>query len=290
MSSTMYRAEHLAPVISLDAARAGRRGGVAVGDTLMVRCSLVSDDAVYRWVGIHESTTIAECCDTVATVFNIDGQVGAEADPGLLLGDVLPAAGATTTFRWGLWRVEMQLADVYPRDESTPPSVCVAGSGTFGERPFDIAAVNARLLGAERAKQLELLLREDVRDVVGRAASHDFLPLIQALGMERGVDRRAGVGAGEGESVRARLVDLPLEREPRSRDAFWACVLADACFADDAATRRLTESIMRSLGWGDLDAEEIRSLCAASLVELAGLTAGQPLARRLDLYRDLLRG
>lgn len=47
---------------------------------------------------------------------------------------------------------------------------------------------------------------------------------------------------------------------------------------------------MRSLGWGDLDAEEIRSLCAASLVELAGLAAGLPLARRLDLYRDLLRG
>lgn len=288
MSSTIYRAEHLAPVISLDAARAGRRGGAAAGDTLMVRCSLVSDDAVYRWVGIHEGTTIAECCGTVATVFGIDGQVGAEADPGLVLGRVLPAAGATTSFRWGLWRIEMQLADVYPRDESTPPSVCVAGSGEFGERPFDIAAVNARLLGSERATQLELLLRGDVRDVVGRAASHDFLPLIQALGVERSVERSAE--ASTSADAPARLADLPLERDPRSRDAFWACVLADACFADDATTRRLTESIMRSLGWGDLDAEEIRSLCVASLVELAGLAAGLPLARRLDLYRDLLRG
>lgn len=287
MSSTIYRAEHLAPVVSLDAVRAGRGGAASAGATLMVRCGLVSDDMVYRWVGIHEHTRIAQCCETVGSVFGIEGRVGAEVDPALELADVLRRPGDSTAFHWGLWQFDMQLADVYPRDESTPPSVCVAGSGTFGPRPFDIGAVNARLLGSERARRLEELVREDAREVLGRAATHDFLPLIQALGVERGAGGRAGRAAGV---RRLRLATLPLETEPRRRDAFWACVLADACFADEAVTGQLTVSIMGALGWRELRAAEIRELCADSLAELAELAEGLPLARRLDLYRDLLRG
>lgn len=287
MSSTIYRAEHVAPVVSLDAVRARRGGAAGAGATLMVRCGLVSDDMVYRWVGIHEHTRIAECCETVATVFGIEGRVGSEADPALKLADVLRRPGDSTTFHWGLWEFDMQLDDVYPRDESTPPSVCVAGSGTFGPRPFDIGAVNARLLGAERARRLEELVREDAREVIGRAASHDFLPLIQALGVERGAGASGVRAAG---ARRLRLATLPLETEPRRRDAFWACVLADACFADEAVTDQLTESIMGALGWGELRAAQIRALCADSLAELAELAEGLPMARRLDLYRDLLRG
>ena len=76
MSSTIYRSASLAPVINLAAERTRRRNGGAaaadVGDTLMVRIVLVSDDTVYRWVGIDERATIRECCTVVETVFGID--------------------------------------------------------------------------------------------------------------------------------------------------------------------------------------------------------------------------
>lgn len=282
MSSTLYQSDHLAPVISLRAARAQRSAQADPGDTLMVRLVLVSDDAVYRWVGIHEHTTIKECRGVVATVFGIEGEVGAEAADSLELGEVLRTTGDATSFAWGLWQFGAQLADVYPRDRSTPPSVCVAGSGAFGDRPFDIGRVNAQLLGAERARRLEQLVRADAREVIGRASTHDFVPLIQALGVDRDTGARAGSAAA--------LARLPLEDEPRARDAFWACVLADACCADDAVTDRLTESIMESLGWRGMGAAEVRACCAASLARLDALAADLPLAGRLDVYRDLLRG
>ena len=278
MSSTLWKADHLAPVISFDDARVRR--GSDVGDTLMVRCFLLSDDTVYRWVGIHEHATIADCRDVVATVFDIDGDVGSEADGALELGDVLRNHGDSTTFHWGLWEFRMQLADVYKRDDSTPPSVCVAGSGNFGPHAFDIRAVNAELLGAERVRLVEELLREDALAVITRATSHDFVPLIQALGVER---EPGSVSAPE-------LASLPVEEDPQARDAFWATVLAAACCVDEQVTAELAESIMDSLGWPGLDAQEIRALCATSLSKLDMISADLPLPRRLDIYRELLRG
>ena len=289
MSSTLYRSDYLAPVINLTAARARQRatGDPDVGDTLMVRCALVSDDEVYRWVGIHEHTTIKECRVVVATIFGIDaeaGVVGAEAVDALELNEVLRAPGDATSFSYGLWQFGMQLADVYARDESTPPSVCVAGTGSFGDTEFDIAKVNAQLLGVERVKELEALVREDAREVIGRATSHDFVPLIQALGVAAGTVGPAARVDPE------RLAALPVETKPQERDAFWATTLAAACCADEVTTSWLTESIMRSLGWEDLDAGQIRQLCASSLAQLDEISADMGVLESLDVYRDLLRG
>lgn len=282
MSSTLWKADHLAPVVSLADVR-----GHSVGDTLMVRCFLLSDDTVYRWIGIHEHTTVAQCRRVVATVFNIDGDVGSEASGDREIADVLRQTGHSTSFHWGLWEFVMQLADVYQRDASTPPSVCVAGSGAFGATAFDIRAVNAELLGAQRVRDLEELVRADARDVISRATTHDFLPLIQALGVER------ELGAGSrvlGADETSRLAELPRETLPEQRDAFWATVLANACFAGEDVTERLTESIMTSLGWPNMRAAEIRELCTASLAELDAISLNLPLPQRLDIYRDLLRG
>ncbi|MEH0147824.1 hypothetical protein V6D40_09175 [Corynebacterium sp. Q4381] len=288
MSSTIYTSDYLAPVISLSDARARLAGESSVGDTLMVRCVLLADDTVYRWVGIHERTTVDECRSVVATVFGIDDRsdrVRAEADAALELGEVLTRPGESTRFTWGLWTFGMQLADVYRRDESTPPSICVAGSGSFGGAAFNIREVNARLLGVERAEGLEELVRADARDVLRRAASHDFVPLIQALGVERAL--LADAPSNHPSPI---LQSLPLEEDPRARDAFWSVVLASACCVDEEVTADLTESIMRSLGWGEMNVREIRGLCAVSISQLDALCADLPLPARLDVYRDLLRG
>lgn len=288
MSSTIYKSDYLAPVISLTDARARLAGDSTVGDTLMVRCALLADDTVYRWVGIHEHTTVDECRSVVATVFGIDDRsdrVRAAADPALELGDVLRRPGEVTRFTWGLWTFDMQLADVYKRDESTPPSICIAGSGSFGDTAFDIREVNARLLGVERVEGLEELVRPDARDVLRRAASHDFVPLIHALGVERAL-----LADAPSNHRSPTLQKLPLEEDLKASDAFWSVVLASACCVDDEITAELTESIMRSLGWGEMSAGAIRALCGASLSQLDALCADLPLPARLDVYRDLLRG
>lgn len=288
MSSTIYRSDHVAPVISLSDARRQRAGESSVDGTLMVRCVLLAEDTVCRWVGIHESTTVDECRNVVATVFGIDDRsdrVRAEADAHLELGEVLDRPGASTRFTWGLWTFHMQLADVYTRDESTPASICVAGSGSFGGAAFNIREVNARLLGVERVAGLEELVRPDARDLLRRASSHDFVPLIQALGIERALLADAPL-----HHPSPILQSLPLEQDPQARDAFWSVVLASACCVDEEITAELMESIMRSLGWGGLSASEIRGLCAASLRQLDSLCADLPLPARLDVYRDLLRG
>ena len=222
MSSTLYRSDHLAPVIRLTERRAGA--------TLLVRVGLVSDEVVYRWVGIDEDATITECCEIVGEVFGIE-EVGADAPQERLLCDVLKSPGDSTHFSHGLWSFEMQLANVYPRDESTPPSVCVAGSGAFGPHGFDIGEVNARLMGEVEVPGL----RAEVREFMARARGHDFVPLLQAL----------DVGAGE------RIEALPVEAGRVERDAFWSLIFALTCCAG-GETAHIAESIFASLGHEEL--------------------------------------
>lgn len=260
MSSTLYRSDHLAPVIRLTERRAGA--------TLLVRVGLVSDEVVYRWVGIDEDATIAECCEIVGEVFGIE-EVGADAPQERLLCDVLKSPGDSTHFSKGLWSFEMQLANVYPRDESTPPSVCVAGSGSFGAVPFHIGAVNARLMGEVEVPGL----RAEVREFMARARGHDFAPLLQAL----------DVGSGP------RIEALPVESGRLERDAFWSLVFALTCCAG-GETAHIAESIFASLGHGALSMGEIRGLCAESLASLDEIGGERSAAEMLDIYRQLMRG
>ena len=255
MSSTLYRSDHLAPVIRLVDRRAGA--------TLLVRVGLVSDEVVYRWVGIDESTTIAECCRVVGEVFGIH-DVGADAAQEQLLADVLNVAGDSTHFSKGLWSFEMQLADIYPRDESTPPSVCVAGSGSFGGVPFDIAEVNARLAVSG--------LRPEVREFMARARGHDFAPLMHAL----------DVGTGK------RITALPVEGDALARDAFWSLVFALTCCAGEE-TAQIAQSIFASLGHEE-SYGEMRSRCAESLARLDAAAGERSQAAMLEIYRQLMRG
>mgnify|MGYP006961970632 CR=1 FL=1 len=232
--------------------------------TLLVRVGLVSDEVVYRWVGIDEHTTIADCCHIVGDVFGIEG-VGADAPQERLLHDVLRSPGQSTHFSHGLWSFEMQLADIYPRDESTPPSVCVAGSGSFAGMPFDIAEVNARLgVGG---------LRPEVRQFMARASGYDFAPLLQAL----------NVGAGP------RLATLPVETSQVERDAFWSVVFALTCCAGEEAAET-AEHIFASLGHQPRTIAQIRALCPESLHALADIGGERSPAEMLDIYRQLMRG
>lgn len=113
---------------------------------LMVRSFLLSDDTVYRWIGLPQHTTVVECRRIVATVFDIDGEVGSDTDGALTIGELLRFPGDTLHFHWGLWEFQMQLAEIHLGESDDAAAMCVAGAGEFGPHPFDIRAVNAELL------------------------------------------------------------------------------------------------------------------------------------------------
>ena len=281
MSSTIYQGEHLAPVIELEKARK-RKGEHAAASTLMVRCAVASDEEIYRWVGLDAHATIAECRDIVRTVFNVAGDVGSTEDPEAEIGDILRERGDITHFHWGLWVFEMQLDQIYPRDASAPPSVCIAAAGEFGGAEFDIYTTNAALMGFDRADRLLASVRPEVRSVLGRAKVHDFLPLLHALE----VDGEVGAGTWDVDKLKA----LPCESDQRGRDAFWSVVLARACFTTSSGTDQLIQSLAHSLGYGHHDADTIRSWCAESLAQLREIVGTAAPIEMLDVFAELIRG
>ena len=248
MGSTLYT-EHLAPVIQL-----------SPGATLMVRIALTSDEEVYRWVGLDSSTTIEQCRELVAALFGITETVGSPSQ-GLLV-DVLTSPGDTATFTWGLWQFTMLLADVYPGGSDGP--VCVAGDGSFAGNEVDLDLTGSTV-------------RPEVRDVIRRAESFDFVPLLQVL-----ADGERTLSTGE----RARLAGLVPASTGKTSDAFWVHVLAMACFEDCPTTRRLVLSLMRALGWEDTDADEVFTLSQAGEAFVGDLSA----VDRLEILRELLHG
>lgn len=281
---------HRAPVIDLALARARLGPSRRRGSTLVVRVSTMkADEEIYRYIGLDEDLALAEVPRVIATAFSLPdappapahfaGAPGAAA-PGTL-GEALRDG---FSFTWGLWRFDLELAQRHPRDGATPPAVCIAGAGDLGGEPFDIAAVNRRLIGDDRADDILRAVRPELRDVIVRSRMFDYVLLLQALDVEAGgVDKRA----------REAAATLPRERSARGRDAFWCVLLALACFADEETTDTITESTFEALGWGFMTAPEVRELCAGSLVRLASLGVWGPgeaaPVDRLEVFRALLR-
>lgn len=307
MPSTLYRPRHhqqVASVVDIDDARARLRGSARdQASTLLVRCATsLAGETVLRHIGLSSDSTLEEVQRTLRIAFSVPGDTPtlsrftrAASDSGRLdiagmIGDFLTSPGDTLFFHWGLWQFTLILLDVYPRDGATPRALCVAGAGEFAGEPFDVAAINAQLLGPSAVETLMATARPEVMDVVARSRTMDFIPLLQALDLARPADLEPAVS-----SV---LVSLPRERTDEARDAFWCTVLALACLADDSTTDDVAESAMAALGWTRKDgaaycAREIHELCAGSLVRLASVggygAGGRSAVDKLDLYRALLR-
>lgn len=307
MPSTLYRPrsrQRVASVVDLDAARARLRGAPRRNpSTLLVRCATsLADETVLRHIGLSSDSTLEDVQRTLHTAFSVPGDTPtpsrftrAVSDSGRLdttgtIGDYLGSPGDTLFFHWGLWEFTLSLLDVYPRDDATPRALCVAGAGEFAGEPFDVAAINAKLLGPSAVEAVLATARPEVVDVVARSQNMDFVPLLQALDLAR---------PAELEPSDAHILNtLPRERTGEARDAFWCTVLALSCLVDDASSDDVVESAMAALGWTRKDgsaycASEIHQLCAGSLVRLASVggygAGGRSAVDKLDLYRALLR-
>lgn len=279
--------------------------------TVIVRASLVRDDyEIHRHIGVSESLTLAELADVLVTCFDLrDEQTPwhftttgrlpttsrAEAsrvetsrvDPQHLVGEYLGSEHAGVNFHWGLWVFQLQTVETYPRDKETPVALCVGGSGSFLGSKFDLTAINAQLTGPDAIDQVLAEVNPEVGALIRRSGVTDLVPLLQAidLGRECAVDAQ----------VRARLEQLPLETEPRRREAFWACVLGLSCMGGPEMTDNVAGVLFEALGHAGRSVQtgqsaKPRQLCADSLSVLAQCVAEVAPVDRLDLYRVLLRG
>lgn len=279
--------------------------------TVIVRASLVRDDyEIHRHIGVSESLTLAELADVLVTCFDLrDEQTPwhftttgrlpttsrAEAsraetsrvDPQHLVGEYLGSEHAGVNFHWGLWVFQLQTVETYPRDKETPVALCVGGSGSFLGSKFDLTAINAQLTGPDAIDQVLAEVNPEVGALIRRSGVTDLVPLLQAidLGRECAVDAQ----------VRARLEQLPLETEPRRREAFWACVLGLSCMGGPEMTDEIAGVLFAALGDSGQSGQtgqsvKPRQLCADSLSVLAQCVASVAPVDRLDLYRVLLRG
>lgn len=235
---------------------------------------------VYRHIGVDEQLTLGELHDVLDICFGFAGSPW--SFPGFAPENCIPD---TCSYRWGLWEVDLQVIDAYPRDKSTPRALCIGGSGWLGAGSFDLAEINQKLTGRSTIDQVLALTKPQLRAMIERAELFDFVPLLQAIDLtqaQRSID-----------------LPLPLERDPAGRDAFWSLVLILSCFAEPEVSDSLLETTMATLGWVEDDgsalrAPAIRALCAESIQQLArvggyGRDAKSPV-ERLDIYRELLAG
>lgn len=274
--------------------------------TVIVRASLVLDDyEIHRHIGVSESLDLAELADVLATCFDLhDEQTPwhftttgrlptaspaetSRVDPQHLVGEYLVREHAWLNFHWGLWVFQLQTVETYPRDKETPVALCVGGSGSFLGSKFDLTAINAQLTGPDAIDQVLAEVNPEVGALIRRSGVTDLVPLLQAVD----VRRECTVDV----QVRARLEQLPLESEPRRREAFWACVLGLSCMGGPEMTDEIAGVLFAALGDSGQPGQtnqstKPRQLCADSLSVLAQCIAAVAPVDRLDVYRVVLRG
>lgn len=290
----MRGSDNSAPVIDLALLRP--RSGTR--STFILRASAMKgDEEIYRYLGVDSSSTLNDVSRALAVAFAISGHCPAPAgfatDPGaprpestidaaLTLSEALRGERTTIFYNWGLWRFTLELVEVYPRDDATPPAVCFAGGGDFGDVRLDLTAINRELIGDDITEDVLRNTRHEVRSIVTRSSMYDFVLLLRALDL------------GRVAVVRASIRELPRERTRAGRDAFWAVSLALACLTDEETTDTIITTTYASLGYTPVPADKVRELCAGSLVRLAALGAygageDSPVDR-LDVFRELFRG
>lgn len=304
-------------VTDLSQARAKRENSLVTlkREPLTVICQVSNVRAeaeVHRQIGFSDAFTFAELHRVLEVSFGLPDEDspwhfyehrdarGSRIDPEHQVSEFLWKEGDQVDYVWGLWDFSLVVAEIYPRDTGTPEALCVGGSGSFLE-PFDLTAINAELTGQETIDEVLNIVVPPVRAIIERTKLFDFVPLLQALDLERPESLELPENpesTDNADTVRAGLDSLPREVTSEGQDAFWSMTLGLSCMGGRELTNSVAEATMEALGWladdgASLSGEEIRELCAASLEELAamggyGADALAPVDR-LDFYRALLR-
>lgn len=297
-----------AEVIDLNAARRARNRQNRVpnqhvpaprrerdAQTVIVNAILSSgQEDIQRHIGINDSKTLEDLRSVLDICFGFTKEPAPWTFTGVdsphdKLNEAdaiyfhLSVPGDKIQYRYGLWNIAVEVVDSIVRDDSTPQAVCIGGYGDMPDGPFHTSAVNERITAVAGDLNVLAHVRPEVAELIERSGVYDFVPLLQALGLSK--PRQA--------EVTENLANLPVEKKRQSRDAFWAMVLSLACMSDEELTDSVAVSLMSALGYGELDIDDITSLCHESLgvVESLGCYGDEPrcAVERIDIYRELLR-
>ncbi|MCS4490381.1 MULTISPECIES: hypothetical protein [unclassified Corynebacterium] len=290
-------ATHVTSLTAVRAAKMNKAASEWGTRTSIVRIQAVSaTEEIVRFIGVNQALSIAELNALLPTVFGIDGhksdccttaaKLYPALDPARLVGEYLAEPGEHLHQEWGLWSFDTEVLDIIPRDIATPDIICIAGVGNFGPGECDPQAINATLTGSKVIHEVLALAHEEVVDIIRTSGIYDFVPLLKAIDFSRTPTIDA--------TISQVLSQLPIEKEPHRRQAFWICVLAFSCMSSKERTDYIISSLIDGLDLeGEIDPASARLMCQQSLAALASLGAGgretMNLAERMDIYRELLR-
>lgn len=179
----------------------------------------------------------------------------------------------------------IDVAECYLRDHGTPDALCVGG-----DEHTDLDSINAELTGAATTQHILRATKPIIRSAIERSGIFDFIPLLQALdlGRETNVDA----------DTMALCRCLPKEKDPASRDAAVAEIMAQAALVEGPLRADIIETMMQAIGWvaddgSELSLAEIDHLASETLqaFEHIGLTGDKRLSslERLELCRAIIR-
>lgn len=270
----------------------------------LIICATMVHRNVHRHIGINDAMSLNQVHEVLRISFGFHSEqtpwsfrLGTnKLNPEHCIHQYLMRPGDTLLYHWGLWAIELEVIDSYPRDRGTPEALCIGGAGSINNESFTTAEINAKLTGTATIDAVLSLVQEPVRDIIKRSRIFDYVSLLQALDLNRSTSSDPNAH-GDPHLAEARA-NLPIETSPAAQDAFWCCVLALATLTEATFAGRIIEESMAALGWVDDDGSlltsvSIRKLCAQSLQVLAELGGygKQALAPvdRLEIYRALLR-
>jgi hypothetical protein len=314
-TTLLVLAEHHVDGIGWFTRTLGLNGALSVAET--VRAVLIA----FSWPGAsgmldggHDRTDVvggwslqARRDDRLRVYSPTAGPVGTRLD------EALGRDGTGTIVADG-YPISVTTAGTMPRDGHTPDAVCLAGSfapdpGAAADHPagvpgdVDLAAVNVALAGEETVDEVLAELDPELADLIRAGALYEFIPLLQALDLER--------PAQVPDRTRAVLAGLPAETTAAGRAAAWARIIALSTLSERGAVDAIAATLLGSLGitapdGAPLDEAQARALCRESAHRLAtcgadawsslpGETVATPLVPRcslldrLEMYRFLLQ-
>lgn len=305
-----------APVVSLDEYRSAHplRDPVLLtprtaGTLLVSVLQQGVDNPEYRVVGVNDELCVEEFERTLAVVFSSPPQVrwrpltiryagqdvehevtACGEDPLFVVlacpGDVLmmvreDGEGVSDVF-------QVAVVESFARDNGTPDVLCIGG-----DESTDTGVINAELTGQETAEKILAGVRPCFADLIERSGIFDFIPLLQALDLERPLAPSMEDGA-----VLAECRRLPCEHDAAGRDAALIQILCCAALVSEEMRQETVASTMGSIGWVNDDGSamtwsDVDDLCPETLACLRqlGLLGASALApvERIERARAILR-
>lgn len=284
-----------------------------VPQTLLLRARLQPND-VDRVIGVADQQTLEELHHVLAVCFGMKGEypstfwrrlpdqdclVPLDASSQRQREQLLPATCIhevaslmdAVEFHWGLWQVEFELLDVYPRDAATPAAVCIAGEGEgLDGTLLSTSRINVELAGGLVDEVLGRVHAE-VRDLIRAGELWDFIPLLQALDLPDPC-AQAAEGGHLSPAMDPELAHLPVETSQLGRVAWWSLLLGLVCMNEhsDLVALNVMEEATGCSGW---TWPQLLGACAASVSELEHLggIGNRVLSpvERIALFKELLR-